>query len=86
VFTAVVLELQPAADKYVVRLGELMAGRQESATGEMRSPEALTRAYWQLVGRLQRRRVTLAYESDDGRPLHLRLATLTRQTTQGSKR
>lgn len=77
VFTAVILELQPAADKYVVRLPELVAGRQESAMGEMRPPEAVTREYWRLVGRLQNRRVTLAYESDDGRPLHLRLATLT---------
>ena len=77
VFTAVILDVVPAADKYVVRLQELIAGRQESGIGEMRPVEALTREYWQLIGRLQGRRVTVAFESDTGRPLHLRLETLT---------
>jgi hypothetical protein len=43
----------------------------------MRPVAALTQEYWALVGRLQGRRVTIAFESDDGRPLHLRLETLT---------
>ena len=77
VFTAVVQDIVPAADKYIVRLQELIAGRQESATGEMRPVEALTREYWQLVGRLQGRRVTVAFESDTGQSLHMRLETLT---------
>jgi hypothetical protein len=37
----------------------------------------LTREYWALVGRLQGRRITIAFEAADGRPLHLRLETLT---------
>ncbi len=77
VFMAVVVDIVPAADKYIVRLQELIAGRQESATGEMRSVEALAREYWQLVGRLQGRHVTVAFESDTGRSLHMRLETLT---------
>ena len=77
VFTTVVLDIVPAADKYIVCLQELVAGRQESATGEMRETEGLTREYWQLIGRLQGRRVTVAFESDTGKPLHMRLETLT---------
>jgi hypothetical protein len=77
VFAADVVDIVPAADKYIVRLRELVAGRQESTSGEMRPVAALTQEYWALVGRLQGRRVTIAFESDDGRPLHLRLETLT---------
>lgn len=77
VFTAVILDIVPAADKYIVRLQELVAGRQESSTGEMRAAEGLTREYWQMIGRLQGRRVTVAYESDNGQSLYMRLETLT---------
>ena len=77
VFTAVVLDIVPLADKYIVRLQELVGGRQESSTGEMRPVEELTRAYWQMVGRLQGRRVTIAFESDTGQSLYMRLETLT---------
>jgi hypothetical protein len=77
VFQAEVLEMVPAADKYIVRLNELIAGRQESAEGEMRPPEAFSQHYWALVGRIVGNKVTIAYEVEDGRALHMRLATLT---------
>lgn len=77
VFQATVLALIPVADKYMVRLDELIAGRQETADGEMRPKEELSAEYWALVGRLIGRKVTVAYEVEDGRPLHMRLATLT---------
>jgi hypothetical protein len=77
VFQAEVLFLVPAAEKYIVRLNQLVAGRQESERGEMRPKEALTKAYWALVGQIMGRKISLAYEAADGRPLHLRLATLT---------
>jgi len=77
VFRVTVLALIPAADKYRVRLDELVAGRQETAAGEMRPTEQLSTDYWALVGRLVGHQITLAYEVEDGRPLHLRLATLT---------
>ena len=77
VFEAEVLELVPAADKYVIRLNQLLAGREETADGEPKPPEALSRDYWTLVGQLIGRTITLAYEADDGRALYLRLATLT---------
>ena len=40
----------PAADKYVVRLGQLLAGREETVDGEAKPSEALSRDYWALVG------------------------------------
>jgi hypothetical protein len=77
VFAAQVLELIPAADKYIVRLTKLVAGRQESATGVMRPIEEVSRDYWGLVGELVGNKLTIAYEAEDGRAIHLRLATLT---------
>ena len=52
VFQADVLELVAAANKYVTRLSYLLAGREETADGEPKPAEALTRAYWELVGTL----------------------------------
>ena len=69
--------LVPAADKYIVRLTALLAGRQESATGDMRSKDELSKVYWELVGRLVGNKLTIAYEVEDGRAVYLRLATLT---------
>jgi hypothetical protein len=77
VFTARVLDLVPEADKYVVQLTELIAGREEDMMGEMRPKEDFSADYWRLVGRLIGRKLTLAYEADDGRALYLRLETLT---------
>ncbi|MBX7251559.1 MAG: hypothetical protein K1X50_06200 [Candidatus Promineofilum sp.] len=77
VFQADVLELAPAAEKYVVRLSQLVAGREETTDGQPKPPEALSRDYWRLVGGLIGRRITLAYEADDGRALYMRLETLT---------
>lgn len=77
VFPAEVLDHVPAADKYVVRLGDLQAGRQEDEEGVLRPTEAFSREYWALVGELAGRKMTIAYEADDGRAVHLRLATLT---------
>jgi hypothetical protein len=77
VFRAAVEDLVPRADKYVVTLTELVAGRQESSEGEMRQAEERSAEYWLLVGQIVGRKVTLAFEADDGRALHLRLATLT---------
>jgi len=77
VFQAEVLDLVPKADKYVVSLTKLIAGRQESAEGEIRPTETYSKEHWSLVGQIVGKKVSLAYEVDDGRALHLRLATLT---------
>jgi hypothetical protein len=77
VFTAEILNRDNASDKYLLRLTEFLAGRQETADGQMRPVEEVAKEYWSLVDKLAGQMVVLAYESADGRPLHLRLATLT---------
>ena len=81
IMKADVLDTDPTADKYIVRLSELVAGRQESAHGEPRQPAELTKEYWAMVGRIVGTKIIIAYEAEDGRPLHLRLATLTGEHT-----
>ncbi|MCL4264578.1 MAG: hypothetical protein KJ069_15245 [Anaerolineae bacterium] len=76
-FRAEVLSVIDAAEKYMVRLLELVAGSQESSTGEGREKEDFAKPYWALVVRLVGKRVTVAWEVADGRALTMRLATLT---------
>ncbi len=76
VFRAVILDMVPAADKYLVCLDELLAGRQETEDGQMRPKEKMTIPYWVMVRQIIGSQVTLAYEAEDGRPLHMRLTTL----------
>lgn len=77
VFEVTVLYLDSSLEKYVVRLEKLLAGRQESDEGEMRPVAAMNGEYWGMVGQLPGKKVSIAFEADDGRPLHLKLATLT---------
>ena len=77
IFQSEVLAIDPVSDKYVVLLAKFLAGRQEDADGAMRSVEEVTKEYWALVSGLTGKRISLAYEADDGRPLWLRLETLT---------
>ena len=77
VFEAKVLDIVPAADKYMVRLQKLIAGRQDDKNGATRPQEAYAKEYWAMVGRLIGNKVSIAYEVDDGRALYMRLATLT---------
>jgi hypothetical protein len=77
VFAVKVLDLVPEADKYVVGLNELIAWRQENKDGELREPEAFSSEYWPMVHGLVGRKITIAYEADDSRAIHLRLTTLT---------
>lgn len=77
VFDAEVLALDSQLDRYLLRLTGLRAGRQEDARGEMRPKESYSRTYWAMVGALIGKRVYLAYEVQDGRPIRLRLDTLT---------
>lgn len=79
VFTAEVLAHDLTLDRYLLRLSELKAGRQETPTGEMRPRDDMSRDYWAMVGALIGKRVYLAFEVDDGRPLKLRLDTLTQE-------
>lgn len=79
IFRARVVALDAQLDRYLLRLEELEAGRQERANGELRPKEQLSRHYWAMVGALTGKRVYLAYEVDDGRPIRLRLDTLTQE-------
>jgi hypothetical protein len=77
VFQAEVLDLVPEAEKYVVRLNKLVAGRQEKEDGELKPQETFSSEYWSMVNGLVGRKITIAYEADDGRAIHMRLPTLT---------
>lgn len=77
IFQADVLDLVPGADKYVIRLSQFLAGREDDVDGQVKPLEALEGEYWELVRGLAGRRITIAYEADDSRPIYLRLATLT---------
>lgn len=77
IFTAEVLLQDDVSDKYVVRLLEFVSGRQEAPDGSARPLENVARDYWALVNQLEGRKISLAFEADDGRPLWLRLETLT---------
>lgn len=77
IFQADVLDLVPGADKYIIRLARFLAGREDDVEGQVRPVDELEGEYWDLVRGLAGRTITIAYEADDGRPLYLRLATLT---------
>lgn len=77
VFRAEVLDHDQTADKYIVRLDRLLAGREETADGITKPKEELSADYWRLIGQLVGRQITVAYEADDGRALPMRLETLT---------
>lgn len=77
VFEAVVQEIRPAEERYLIQLAELKAWRQESNRGEMRPQEEMATEYWQMVYNLVGKKALVAWEGADGRSLHMRLATLT---------
>lgn len=79
IFDAEVLAHDYSLDRYLLRLKALKAGRQETPKGEARPVEELSRPYWNMVGELLGKRVYLAFEVDDGRPIKLRLDTLTQE-------
>lgn len=77
VYQADVLDMVPGADKYIIRLSRFIAGREDDADGKGKTVDALEGEYWDLARGLTGRTITIAYEADDGKPLYLRLATLT---------
>ena len=76
IFRVHVEALDEADARYIVTLEALLAGRQEAPDGSMRAPDDLAGDAWARVGSFIGRRVRLAYEADDGRPLHMTYATL----------
>ncbi len=80
-FVAEVLALDEGLDRYRLRLQKWQAGRQETPAGDRRPPAEAAKAYWSLVQNLTGRQIYLAYEVEDGRPIRLRLETLTGEHT-----
>lgn len=76
-FVAQVLDIDLEADRYLIKLTELLAKREEDERGEGLPEEQHTAEYWDMVYRLTNRLAHVAFEADDGRPLFLRLPTLT---------
>lgn len=76
-FEAEVTHVDDVSGKYVLYLREFKAARQEKADGMTLGVEELNREYWTLVAGLVGRKISLAFEADDARPLWLRLDTLT---------
>ena len=77
VFEAEVLDLDEHMQRYLLHLDRLVAGRQETPTGRARPRGQLSREHWAYAGQIPGHRLWLAYEAADGRPLRLRLETLT---------
>lgn len=76
-FVAQVLDIDLEADRYLIKLTELLAKREEDERGEGLPEDKHTVEYWEMVYRLISRLAHVAFEADDGRPLFLRLPTLT---------
>lgn len=77
VFSAEIIALQPREDRYLVELVKFIGGWQEDPTGKQRPKAQMSIEWWRRIVALQGRKVQLAYESADGRPLYMRLPTLT---------
>jgi hypothetical protein len=77
IFQVEVVLIDEVSDKYVVRLEQFVAGRQETSAGEVLPVEKTSKEYWVLVNALKGKKISLAFEVDDGRPLWLRYETLT---------
>ena len=80
-YKAEVVEDQPHENRYMVVLREFVRGRQEAPDGTPREKEELAFDHWRKIFSFVSNRVQVAYEAQDGRPLYLRLATLTGEHT-----
>ena len=76
-FEARILDIDLSADRYLILLDNLLAKREEDSEGNGLAEEEHSADYWPMVYRLTGRKAHVAYEADDGRPLFLRLPTLT---------
>lgn len=76
-FEAKVLDIDTEADRYLVSIPNLLAKREEDEDGTALLEDNHTAKYWEMVHQLIGRKAHVAFEADDGRPLYLRLPTLT---------
>lgn len=77
VFDAKVEAFDHFQERYIVSLNRLVAKKEEDLDGNMLEIHQWAQEYWELIIALEGRRVAVGYEAQDGRPLRLRLATLT---------
>lgn len=77
IFETTVIDHHHDTARYLLTLDKFAAGRQEAPNGQMRPREAIDPHHWQLVHNLVGRKIDLAYETDDNRPIRLKLNTLT---------
>ncbi|MEM8863123.1 MAG: hypothetical protein AAGD96_32840, partial [Chloroflexota bacterium] len=76
-FRAKILDIDANVDRYLISLPELLAKKEENESGTPLPEENHTADYWAMVYHLVGRKAHVAFEADDGRPLYLRLPTLT---------
>ena len=81
IFQGKVVELQPQEDRYLVQLTQFLAGGQEDVDGTPLPQSSYDKQWWANVIALQKRYIQVAYEAADGRPLYMRLPTLTSEHT-----
>jgi len=81
IFMVNVTEIQPQEDRYLVQLTKLIAGVQEAPDGTARPQAEYDKQWWANIVALQSRYIQIAYEAADGRPLYMRLPTLTSEHT-----
>lgn len=86
IFNGEVIGLDKEWDRYVLRLERLMGGLQEDPAGTPRDQSDYTHQYWAKIGSILGSTIHLAYEADDGRPIRLRLTTLTGEHNYFSRR
>lgn len=77
VFQVRIIEIQPHEDRYLVQLETFVAGLQEDETGKARPSAEYDKNWWAHIVALTSRYVQVAYEAADGRPLYMRIGTLT---------
>src|SRR5210317_2149262 len=73
IFDVKVVLIDDLSDKYIVSLVKFVAGREETSGGEILPAERSSKEYWALVNGLTGKKISLAFEVDDGRPLWLKL-------------
>lgn len=79
VYQVTVCEIDRFEERYLVKIDGLAGGVQEAPDGSPRPPEEMTKQLWRHVVDFVGNYIRLPYESTDGRPLHLKFATLSGQ-------
>ena len=77
IFDARITGLDTVQERYIVHLKALIASKEEDESGVLKPLDQWSLSYWDLVQNLINKYAAVAYEAADGRPLLLRISTLT---------